>query len=38
VSADELEGLRTQGEAELQEPDRWGTTFTLMQFWGRWPA
>jgi SAM-dependent methyltransferase len=38
VSADELEGLRTKGEAELQEPDRWGTTFTLMQFWGRSPA
>jgi SAM-dependent methyltransferase len=38
VSADELEGLRTKGEAELQEPDRWGTTFTLVQFWGRCPA
>ena len=38
VSADELEELRTRGEAELQEPDRWGTTFTLLQCWGRSPA
>jgi SAM-dependent methyltransferase len=38
VSADELEGLRRQGEVELQEPARWGTTFTLMQCWGRSPA
>jgi len=35
VSADELETLREQGEAELQEPGRWGTTFTLVQCWGR---
>ncbi|HEY1276370.1 MAG TPA: methyltransferase domain-containing protein [Thermoleophilaceae bacterium] len=35
VSADELERLRHQGEAELQEPGRWGTTFTLLQCWGR---
>ena len=35
VTADELEQLRGQGEAELQEPDRWGTTFTLLQCWGR---
>jgi SAM-dependent methyltransferase len=34
VSADELDGLRAQGEAELQEPGRWGTTFTLLQCWG----
>ena len=38
VSADELEALRREGEAELQAPDRWGTTFTLVQCWGRWPA
>ena len=38
VSADELEELREQGEAELQEPGRWGTTFTLLQCWGRCPA
>jgi ubiquinone/menaquinone biosynthesis C-methylase UbiE len=37
VSADELEELRTRGEAELQEPGRWGTTFTLLQCWGRVP-
>jgi SAM-dependent methyltransferase len=35
VSADELHALRDQGEAELQEPRRWGTTFTLLQCWGR---
>jgi SAM-dependent methyltransferase len=35
VSADELQELREQGEAELQEPGRWGTTFTLLQCWGR---
>jgi len=38
VSADELEELRGEGEAELQEPGRWGTTFTLLQCWGRCPA
>jgi SAM-dependent methyltransferase len=35
VSADELQELRDQGEAELKEPGRWGTTFTLLQCWGR---
>jgi SAM-dependent methyltransferase len=35
VSAEELRALRDQGEAELQEPGRWGTTFTLLQCWGR---
>jgi SAM-dependent methyltransferase len=38
VGADELEELRRQGEAELHEPGRWGTTFTLLQCWGRSPA
>ena len=38
VSADELQRLRERGEAELQEPGRWGTTFTLLQSWGRCPA
>jgi len=38
VSADELEDLRNEGEAELQEPGRWGTAFTLLQCWGRCPA
>jgi hypothetical protein len=37
VSADELEKLRKKGEAELQEAGRWGTTFTLLQCWGRCP-
>jgi SAM-dependent methyltransferase len=37
VTADELESLRAEGEAELQEPGRWGTTFTLLQCWGRCP-
>ena len=35
VSAEELERLRHEGEVELQEPGRWGTTFTLLQCWGR---
>ena len=35
VSADRLERLRSDGEAELKEPGRWGTTFTLIQCWGR---
>lgn len=35
VESDELEKLRKEGEAELQEPGRWGTTFTLLQCWGR---
>jgi SAM-dependent methyltransferase len=35
VSTDELHALREQGEAELQHPGRWGTTFTLLQCWGR---
>jgi SAM-dependent methyltransferase len=35
VTANELDELRKQGEAELQEPGRWGTTFTLLQCWGR---
>jgi SAM-dependent methyltransferase len=35
VSADELQRLRNEGEVELQEPGRWGTTFTLLQCWGR---
>jgi SAM-dependent methyltransferase len=38
TTADELEELRKQGEAELQEPGRWGTTFTLLQCWGRTPG
>lgn len=35
VTAEELESLRRDAEAEIAEPDRWGTTFTLIQSWGR---
>jgi SAM-dependent methyltransferase len=37
VAAEELEQLRADAEAELEEPGRWGTTFTLLQCWGRRP-
>jgi hypothetical protein len=36
VRAEELEQLRNDSEAELKEPGRWGTTFTLLQCWGPW--
>ena len=35
LSEDELASLRREAEAELTEPGRWGTTFTLIQSWGR---
>jgi SAM-dependent methyltransferase len=35
LSEDELASLRREAETELDEPDRWGTTFTLIQSWGR---
>jgi SAM-dependent methyltransferase len=35
LSADELDSLRREAESELAEPGRWGTTFTLIQCWGR---
>jgi SAM-dependent methyltransferase len=35
LSKDELASLRQEVEAELAEPGRWGTTFTLIQSWGR---
>ena len=38
VDADELERLRADAEQELTEVGRWGTTFTLIQAWGRRPA
>jgi hypothetical protein len=38
VTADELGQLREEGEAELRVPGRWGTTFTLLQCWGRCAA
>lgn len=35
LSEDELAALRREAESELREPGRWGTTFTLIQSWGR---
>jgi SAM-dependent methyltransferase len=35
LSVDELASLRRDVESELSEPGRWGTTFTLIQSWGR---
>jgi ubiquinone/menaquinone biosynthesis C-methylase UbiE len=37
VSAEELTHLQQQAEEELREPGRWGTTFTVIQSWGRRP-
>jgi SAM-dependent methyltransferase len=34
LSEEELASLRRDAEAELAEPGRWGTTFTLIQSWG----
>ena len=33
VSRDELEELRRLAEAEIAQPGRWGTTFTVIQTW-----
>jgi SAM-dependent methyltransferase len=38
VEPDILERLRNEAEVELKEPGRWGTTFTLIQSWGRRPT
>ncbi len=35
VDAGELERLRQEAETELQDRGRWGTTFTLLQSWGK---
>jgi SAM-dependent methyltransferase len=35
LSEDELASLRQEVEGELAERGRWGTTFTLIQCWGR---
>jgi SAM-dependent methyltransferase len=35
VSDDELVSLRREAETECAEPGRWGTTFTVIQSWGR---
>ena len=37
VTASELESLRRNAEEEIASPDRWGTTFTLIQTWARVP-
>jgi SAM-dependent methyltransferase len=38
VSADELNALRAAAEDELNDPARWGTTFTLIQASARLPG
>ena len=38
VTDDELQRLRKEADAELEEPGRWGTTFTLLQCWGQLAA
>jgi SAM-dependent methyltransferase len=38
LSEDELTSLRRETETELAEPGRWGTTFTLIQSWGKLEA
>lgn len=35
MDADELARLQNEAQVEVQEPGRWGTTFTLVQSWGR---
>jgi SAM-dependent methyltransferase len=35
VESADLDRLRADAEVELKEPGRWGTTFTLIQSWGR---
>jgi SAM-dependent methyltransferase len=35
VDGSHLEQLRHEAEIELKDPNRWGTTFTLIQCWGR---
>lgn len=34
VSRPEFEELMQQAETEIAAPQRWGTTFTLVQSWG----
>lgn len=35
AGAEELERLEQEAEQELQQPDRWGLTFSLFQCWGQ---
>ena len=37
MDAEDLRRLTEEAEAELGQADRWGTTFTLIQSWGRRP-
>jgi ubiquinone/menaquinone biosynthesis C-methylase UbiE len=37
VGAEELARLQAEAEAEVRDPGRWGTTFTVIQSWGRRP-
>jgi hypothetical protein len=37
LGREELVSLRREAEGELAAPSRWGTTFTLIQSWGRRP-
>ena len=37
LGEDELASLRQEAEGELAEAGRWGTTFTVIQSWGRRP-
>jgi ubiquinone/menaquinone biosynthesis C-methylase UbiE len=37
VKAEELARLQQEAENELQAPGRWGTTFMVIQSWGRRP-
>jgi hypothetical protein len=38
VDTEELNQLNREAEKELQEPKRWGTTFTVIQSWGQRPS
>ena len=38
LEAAELDRLEKEAETELQEPGRWGTSFIVLQAWGRRPA
>jgi SAM-dependent methyltransferase len=38
VSTEELARLQSEAEAELRESGRWGTTFRLIQSWGKGDA
>lgn len=38
AGADGLDALREEAAVELSDPDRWGTTFTLVQAFGQLPS